>query len=301
MASYKNILISGGTGFIGSALVEELLKQGHFIRVITRNTDKYSDSAKNLTYIGWDDDLAKQATWADVVVNLAGESIFGKRWTEEVKKRLRQSRIEVTRNLVDAMRNAQTAPDVFISASAIGYYGDTGDKPVDEKDEPGNDFLAQVCVDWEKEAQKSESIGIRTVIPRLGIVLEKGGGALETMLPAFKLFVGGPVGSGEQYVPWIHLTDVIQALTASITTEKMGGIYNFCAPNPVTMNTFADAVATALNRPSLFKVPSFVLKTALGEAATPILASIRAEPQRLLDAGYKFDFDDIYLAMADIT
>jgi len=301
MASYKNILISGGTGFIGSALVEELLKQGHYVKIITRNPQKHPESAKNLTYIGWDDDLAEHAGWADAVVNLAGESIFGKRWTEEVKKRLRQSRVEVTRNLVDAMRNAQTPPDVFVSASAIGYYGDTGDKPVDEKDDPGNDFLAQVCVDWEVEAQKAASLGVRIVIPRLGIVLEKGGGALEIMLPAFKLFVGGPVGSGDQYVPWIHLKDVVEALVAAINTEKMEGIYNFCAPNPVSMNTFADALASALSRPSFFKVPAFVLKTALGEAATPILASIRAEPQRLLNAGYKFNFDDIYLAMVDIT
>lgn len=301
MASYKHILVSGGTGFIGSALVEELLKRGHYIKIITRNPDKYQESAKNLQYISWQDDLVAYTNEADIVVNLAGENIFGKRWTDTVKKRLRQSRVDLTQSLVKTMRKAESPPDVFVSASAIGYYGDTRDNVVDEQQQAGDDFLAQVCVDWEKEAHKAESLDVRVVIPRLGIVLEKGGGALETMLPAFKMFVGGPVGSGDQYVPWVHLTDIVNGFIAAIEDEELSGVYNFCAPNPVKMDTFADALASALNRPSLFKVPSIVLKTALGEAATPILASIRAEPKRLLDAGFEFRYDDIYLAMSDIV
>jgi len=299
MEDYKKILIAGGTGFIGSHLVEELLKLGHYIKIITRSPDKYGENAENLQYTGWNN-LSGDTHWADAVINLAGENIFGKRWTDSVKKRLKASRISTTEKLVAAMEENDEPPETFISASAIGYYGNMGNKPVDETNEAGDDFLARLCVKWEHAAKQAESLDLRLVIPRIGIVLQQGGGALEAMIPPFKMFVGGPVGSGEQYMPWIHMDDIVNAFVYAITSSKMKGIYNFCAPNPVTMKSFSTALANALNRPSFFKVPEFALKIALGEAATPILSSIRAEPRNLLEDGFTFEYDDVEIALNDV-
>ena len=299
MEDYKKILIAGGTGFIGSHLVDELLKLGHFIKIITRTPETYDENAENLQYTSWDD-LSSDTRWADVVINLAGENIFGKRWTDSVKKRLKASRVDTTKKLVDALKANDGPPATFISTSAIGYYGDMGDKSVDESNGAGDDFLARLCVAWENAAKEAESLDVRLVIPRIGIVLGVGGGALEAMLPPFKMFVGGPVGSGEQYMPWIHMDDIVNAFIYAINNTNISGVYNFCAPNPVTMKSFSTALADALNRPSFFKVPEFALKLVLGEAATPILASIRAEPRRLLEDGFTFDHDDIEIALSEV-
>lgn len=296
-----NILITGGTGFIGKELRETLLKAGNNLVIITRNPKKYEDeSASNQRFISWDDDLASEMENADVVINLAGENLFGQRWNEQVKESIYSSRIDSTRSLVDAMRSAEKKPSVFISASASGIYGDQGDTILTEEFEVANDFLASVCKDWEEESQKATKLGVRVVNPRIGIVLEEGGGALEKMIPPFKFFVGGPIGDGKQYMSWIHRSDLVKALVFPIENEKLEGAYNVCSPNPATMNEVAETLGDVMNRPSFFRVPKFALDIVLGEAAQPITGSIRMQPKKLQVTGFEFRFEELEEALADI-
>ncbi len=297
----KNILITGGTGFIGQELRMLLLQQGHYITVITRSPKKYKDeAAKNQQFISWEDDLVEAMNTADAVIHLAGESIFSQRWNEEVKKRIYDSRIDSTRQLVEAMKKAESKPGVFVSASASGFYGNQGDKVLDESNPVADDFLAQVCKDWEEEAQKASEFGVRVVNPRIGIVLEKNGGALEKMLPPFKFGVGGPVGDGKQYMSWIHRTDLCNALIYPIEHEEVEGGYNVCAPNPVDMNEFAETLASVINRPNIFRVPKLALQVVYGEGAKPITDSIRMHPKKLQVHDFEFRFEELEEALADI-
>lgn len=297
----KKILITGGTGFIGSYLCSELLKQGHFISIITRSPDKYSEEqSKNLRYIGWGDDLLEAIEEADVVINLVGETLFGKRWTDSVKKSIYNSRIDSTKKLVQAMENSSSKPELFISGSAVGIYGDSGDKLLDESSPYGDDFLAEVCKDWEKESQKAAELGIRVANPRVGIVLQKDGGFLQIMKLPFLFFVGGPLGDGKQYIPWIHMEDLVRALIYPIENKDLTGPYNVCSPEPVTMNRMAEAMGKVLNRPSFFRVPEFALKTILGEAANAPLSSLNAQPKVLQISGFEFKYEDLEEALADI-
>lgn len=297
----KKILVTGGTGFIGSYLCAELLKQGHFISIITRSPDKHSEEqSKNLQYIAWDDDLSAAMDDTDVVINLVGENLFGKRWTDSVKKSIYNSRIESTKELVQAMEKSSSKPDLMISASAVGIYGDSGDQLLDESSPPGDDFLAKVCVDWEKESHKAADLGVRVVNPRLGIVMEEDGGFLQIMKLPFQFFVGGPIGDGEQYLPWVHMDDLVRALIYPIDHEEVNGPYNVCSPQPEPMNRVADALGNVLNRPSFFRVPEFVMRTALGEAAEPTLASLNVQPKVLQISGFEFKFEDLEEALADV-
>lgn len=297
----KKIIISGGTGFVGSYLTNELLKKGHFISIITRSPQKRADEqSKNLRYIGWDTELADAMEEADIVYNLAGKSLFGKRWTNSVKKAIYESRIDSTKQLVNAMTKAASRPELFVSVSAVGIYGDRGEKVLDESTEPADDFLARVCTRWEEESQKAANLGIRVVNPRLGIVLEKDGGFLQIMKLPFLFFVGGPLGDGTQYFPWIHMNDLCRALMFPAENEELSGPYNICAPEPATMNRLADALGNVLNRPSFFRVPEFAMKTILGEAANPALASLNVQPKVLQLSGFEFQFEDIEEALADI-
>ena len=199
-----NILITGGTGFVGSNLRTLLLREGHLLTIITRSPKKYKEeTAKNQRFVSWDADLAAEMERADVVINLAGSSIFGRRWTKEVKEQIYNSRINCTQQLVEAIDRADDRPSLMVSASGADYYGDSGDQVLDESAEPGDSFLANVCVDWEKAAQPVTDLGVRLAIPRIAVVLERDGGALEQMLLPFKLGVGGAIGSGKQYFPWI--------------------------------------------------------------------------------------------------
>ena len=296
-----NILITGGTGFIGKELRETLLKAGNNLVIITRNPKKYEDeSASNQRFISWDDDLVSEMENADAVINLAGENLFGQRWNEQVKESIYNSRIDSTRSLVEAMRSAEKKPSVFISASASGIYGDQGDTILTEEFEAANDFLASVCKDWEEESQKAGELGVRVVNPRIGIVLEEGGGALEKMIPPFKFFVGGPIGDGKQYMSWIHRSDLVKALVFPIENEKLDGAYNVCSPNPATMNEVAETLGDVMNRPSFFRVPKFALDIVLGEAAQPITGSIRMQPKKLQVIGFEFRFEELEEALADI-
>lgn len=296
-----NILITGGTGFIGAQLRDFLLKEGHSLTVITRSPEKHeSETAKNQTFIDWDSDWVAAMEQADVVVNLVGESIFGKPWTEEVKKRLYSSRIDTTKKLVKAIKKTASRPKLMLSTSAVGYYGDRGDDILDETEPPGDDFLAKLCVDWEKAARPVEKAGVRLVIFRNAIVLEKGGGAFQYMLPMFKLGMGGAIGDGTQHFPWIHMLDVCRAMDFAFKKKDIRGVYNLSAPNPVTMNEFADTLGEVLNRPSFFKMPRFLMKLVLGEAAQPLLASLRVQPKRLQQAGFEFRFEQLDEALSDI-
>lgn len=301
MENFKKILITGGTGFVGGYLCEELMRRGHYLTLLTRSPGNYSDkNSKNLVYKGWDSSLTGLVEEADVVINLAGENIFGKRWTDKVKKRIYDSRIEITRKLVDAMKEAETRPGLFISASGINYYKSKGSDPIDESDGSGEDFLAQVCIDWETEALKAENLGVRTAVARIAPVLEDGGGMVEKMKLPFLLFAGGPLGSGEQYVSWIHMHDLCNAIIYPMENSTLSGAYNATSPEPVTMKLFAKKMGTVLNRPAFFRVPEFVLKTVLGEGAGPVLASLRVQPKVLQVTGFEFEFKDLEEALADI-
>lgn len=296
-----NILITGGTGFIGQELRETLLQVGHNLVIITRDSKKYEDeAASNQRFICWKDNLTSEMENCDVVINLAGENIFGQRWNEEVKERIYNSRIDATRSLVEAMEKAKKRPSVFISASASGIYGDQGGNILSEEHRVANDFLAGVCKDWESESQKASKLGVRVVNPRIGVVFEEGGGALEKMIPPFKFFLGGPIGDGKQYMSWIHRTDLINGLIFPIENEEMVGAYNVCSPNPATMNEVSETLGGVMNRPSFFRVPKFVLDIAFGEAAQPITASIRMQPKQLQVHGFEFRFEELEEALADI-
>ncbi|MEX2478481.1 MAG: TIGR01777 family oxidoreductase [Gracilimonas sp.] len=296
-----NILITGGTGFIGEELRTLLLKEGHNLVIITRSPKKYEDeNAKNQRFISWDDDLAAEMNDVHAVINLAGENLFGQRWTDEVKSRIMSSRIESTKQLVDAMRSAEEKPKVFVSASASGIYGDRGEDVLDEEASVADDFLAEVCEAWESESQKATEFGVRVVNPRIGIVLEKGGGALEKMIPPFRFFIGGPIGTGDQYMSWVHRQDLCEALIFPIDHKELTGAYNVCSPNPVTMSEFARILGNVMNRPSMFKVPEFALSIVLGEAAKPVTDSIRMQPKKLQVSGFEFRFEELEEALADI-
>lgn len=296
-----NILITGGTGFIGSYLRNMLLREGHFLTIISRSpSDFENETAKNQQFVSWDDDLGARMNQVDVIINLAGASIFGKRWTEEVKEKIYTSRIECTQQLVEAVREADNRPSVMISASGADYYQPAGDQVLDELAPAGDSFLSEVCVDWEVAAQPVTELGVRLATPRIGVVLEKDGGALQQMLLPFKLFVGGPIGSGKQYFPWIHMLDLCRGLLHPIENEQFEGAYNLNAPNPVTMSEFADELASQLHRPSLFRVPEFVLDIVLGEAANPVITSKRMQPKKLQQHGFEFRFPYLRQALGDI-
>lgn len=297
----KNILITGGTGFIGQELRILLLQQGYYLLVVTRSPKKYADeSAKNQKFLSWDDDLVEAMNNVDAVIHLAGEGIFDQRWNDEVKKKIYNSRINSTKKLVEAMEKAESKPEVFISASASGYYGNQGDKILDETNPVADDFLASVCRDWETESQKATKFGIRVANPRIGIVLEKNGGALQKMITPFQFGVGGPVSDGKQYMSWIHREDLCKALIYPLENEEIEGAYNVNAPNPSTMNEFAERLGSVMNRPSIFRVPKFVLELMYGEGAKPILDSIRMQPKVLQVHDFEFRFEELEEALADI-
>ncbi len=302
-----NVFLTGGTGFIGRHLSELLFEQGDSVTIATRNPDKYAAQARDngrdtrVQFIPLESDLSLHMKECDVVVNLAGENLFGKRWTSSVKKRLYDSRMQTTRSLVDALKRLDKKPDVFLSGSAVGYYGDCGSEKLTEKRGAGNDFLARMCSDWENAALDAESLGIRVVLSRTGVTLGRGGGALATLLPVFKAFIGGSVGSGTQYFPWIHIDDVCESMVFAIRNKDFSGPFNATAPKPVTMNEFAKALGDVISRPSLFRVPEFALNLVLGnDAASMITNSHRAIPERLRENGFDFRYDDIGQALSQI-
>ncbi|TNE74406.1 TIGR01777 family protein [bacterium] len=291
----EKIVITGGSGFLGTYLTSRLTKLGYDVVIVSRRR-KISSNPK-ITYSNYAD-LSDVINGSRAVINLAGYNLFDSRWTERVKKEIVESRINTTQSVVRAIHQAENKPDVFISASAVGYYGNRGNDELTENSSVGNDFLADVCQAWENEALKAEDV--RVVIPRIGIILEKNGGALGKMLTPFQFFVGGPLGNGEQFFPWIHMQDVVDSIIESIKNESYKGVYNCVAPQQITMNQFSSALGTVLNRPSLFKVPEFALGILLGEASEALVASQRVLPKQLIEWGYSFRFSDVKTALEDI-
>jgi uncharacterized protein len=306
------IVIAGGTGFIGSPLAEVYAEEGHDVRVLTRSLpdgDARHDPGTGkpgITRVGWRPSGAAGA-WApvvddaDAVINLAGESISEGRWTPQRKAALRDSRILATKSVVEAIRAAAIPPRVFISSSAVGYYGTSGSEPKTEESKPGDDFLSHVAQDWEAEARKAEGTGTRVVLLRTGVVLEKSGGALPRMITPFRFFVGGPIGSGRQYISWIHRLDVLEMIRWIVETPAVIGPVNATAPHPVTSREFARALGSALRRPSLLPAPAFALKAMFGEMAEALLlGGQRVIPAQAQAHAYHFRYPEIDIAMRGI-
>jgi uncharacterized protein (TIGR01777 family) len=289
------VVIAGGTGFLGRPLVESLAAEGSSVVVLSRGGPRRLDSGRVRT-VAWTPDgdvgdWAGELDGADAVINLAGESIAARRWTETQKHRILDSRLLTTRSLVRATSCAKVPPKVFISGSAVGYYGPARDDLLSEDAPPGGDFLARVCVEWEAEARHASSDLTRVVIIRTGLVLERDGGALPRMLPPFKLGAGGRVGSGRQYWPWIHREDWIAMIRWVIARPGMAGAVNATGPTPVTNAEFARTLGEVLHRPALMPVPGFVLEILLGEMAGALLLSgQRAIPARAERAGFTFRY-----------
>lgn len=292
-----NVLITGGTGFIGKALSRELVSSGHNVIITTRRqTDSKEKLTWNLPALIPSDTMSN----IDAVVNLAGESIASGRWTKTRKERIMSSRTNITRALVQSMQNANPKPKVLISASAIGFYGPRGDEFVTEDTPPGTDFLADVCKAWEAEALKAEEMGVRVVPVRIGGVLESDGGALPKMIMPFKFFLGGPIGSGKQWFSWIHRDDITGIIKYALENELISGPINLTAPEPVTNKEFSSALGRAISRPSWLPVPGFIVKLTLGELGDIILTGQRVLPEKALKAGYKFKHPDVDEALRTI-
>jgi len=290
----KRIVVSGGSGYIGSALVKQLVARGDSVTVLTRS----AACDGNPRSITWDPyqvgDWAKAVDGADAVVHLAGERAVGARYTEAVKRRIYDSRIVTTQNVVAALAQAAVKPRVFVSASAVGYYGNRpSTERVDETAPPGDDFLARLCVDWEAASEKARELSIRVVNPRIGIVFGPGDGPLRIMALPFKLFVGGKIGTGQQGISWIHLDDAVRALTLCIDDEAMPAKVNICSPNPASNAEISKAIADELNRPSWLTAPALGLKLLFGEGAETILTGQFVVPgvlQKLKAGGGVFQY-----------
>ena len=284
-------VIGGANGLIGSALVRALRTRGDEVVPLVRGAGGVKWDGRSVPGAALDG--------ADAVVNLAGASLAGKRWSEAYKQEIVESRVASTRAFVEAMRAARPRPRVLVNASAVGVYGGRGDEELTEASAPGTDFLAGVCKAWEAEAQRAEELGVRTVPLRTGVVLAREGGALKQMLPPFKAFVGGPIGSGKQWFPWIHIADEIGILLWALDGAVRGPVIA-AAPNPARMKEFAQALGRALHRPAVFAVPALVLRLGLGEMAEVLLDGQRAVPRKALEGGYRFRFPELPAALADL-
>ncbi len=296
-----DILVTGSSGFVGAHLVPFLLEKGYQVIGVDRQSLK--DPIHHSAFRFIEADTSQSGRWqdavqdADAVVNLAGVNIF-RRWTKQAKALIYDSRILTTRNLVEALPEGKDF--VFCSTSAVGFYGPRGDSMVDESASAGDDFLAQVSVDWENEALKAEKKGARVVLDRFGIILGKNGGALASMLPAFRMFVGGPLGSGRQWFPWIHMDDLVAAHLFVLQNTDLSGPVNFSAPNPVTNRELSKTLGRVLNRPSFFRVPGFLLRLAAGEFGEMLLNGQRVYPKKLVEQGFKFKYPELEAAIRSL-
>ena len=295
------VLITGGRGFVGKNLTKVLLDKGFQVVSISRAASFNEIQHENFRYISantiepgsWQDELKD----TDVVINLAGANIF-RYWTQKYKRQMYDSRIYTTRNLVDALPKERKI--TFISTSAVGFYGDRGEDTLNETEPVGDDYLAKICEDWEAEAFKAKSDNVRVLIARFGVVAEKSGGAMKMMIPPFKFFVGGPLANGQQWFPWIHLTDLMNAIVFLMDNSTAQGIFNFCAPNSIRNKDMSRTIGKLLKRPSFFVVPRFAINLALGELGSLVLNSQRAVPENLQKLGFEFQYQDFETAMVDI-
>jgi uncharacterized protein len=274
------ITITGASGLIGSRLTKALESRGDEVTALSLRRD---------------DDLAPRLEGRDAVVHLAGENV-AQRWTDDARGRIEDSRVQGTRRIVEAIKHADPRPTALISSSAVGYYGAHGDERIDEDAASGDDFLAQVCLGWEREAQQAEALGLRVVRVRTGVILDRAGGALAKMLLPFKLGAGGPVAGGRQYMPWIHMDDVVGIYLAAIDNPWEGPI-NATAPEPVTNKQFSKALGRALHRPAIVPTPAFAIRLLYGDMAMIVTEGQRAVPRRTLALGYEFEYTDLDAAL----
>lgn len=292
------ILISGASGLVGSALASSLASDGHEVLRLVRTKTQESEGE-----VFWDISAgildSSQFSRIDVVVHLSGENIAAGRWSKKQKDRILRSRVDSTRLIAETLATCAQRPKVLVVASAVGFYGNTGDATVDENASLGTGFLASVCEAWEDAAEAARHVGIRVVHARFGMILSKNAGALKKMLPLFRLGLGGRIADGKQWMSWIHIEDVVSAIKHCIEQGCLTGPVNFCSPNPVTNSEFTKALSQVLNRPAIFPVPAFILKLALGKMAEELLlSSTRAMPKKLLETSYKFRYSHIREALS---
>ncbi len=287
-----NVLVTGGTGFIGSRVCEALHQKGDTVYVLSRNPARVQSKLGSAKAVyGWNPETEKLPTEAtldmNAVIHLAGETIAG-RWNAEKKRKIRESRILSTQNLIASFSDMDTTPDVLVCASAIGYYGGSNNGNFTEGSPAGTDFLAEVCKEWEAEAQKADELGIRVVTVRIGLVLGLGGGLLQQVLPPFRMGVGGVLGNGKQWMSWIHIDDVVGILLHALDSSHIHGALNATAPTPVRNTEFTKTLGAVLRRPTLFPVPTFGLKLMMGEFADFVVLSQKVIPERTEASGYEF-------------
>lgn len=299
------IVVAGASGLIGRRLTKALLQSGHAITGLTTGTLVPGAREDPLfRRVHWDGtttgDWMSHLDGADAVINLAGQSLASGRWTETRKRTIISSRLRSTKSIVEAMRLAARKPAVFVNASAVGYYGPVASGDVGEDHPPGTDFLASLCAQWENEASAAAILGVRTVMLRSGVVLDPAGGALRRLVLPFKLFVGGPLGDGNQWMPWIHRDDQVRAILYAIEKPALSGPINLAAPEAVTMAEFSRILGQVLRRPSVMKVPAFVLRALLGEMAIIVLTGQRAVPRKLLQAGFRFSYPSLPEALSNL-
>ncbi len=291
------VVVTGGTGFLGRSLVAALLEKGHDVDVVTRDPAKARISAGGRA-ISWID-LAAAVDGADAVVNLAGETI-AQRWTSAAKARIVGSRARAAEQVGAALRAAKKRPTALVNASAVGFYGDSGDVERTESNGPGSGFLAETTLAWEEAARRAAPEGVRLVLPRIGIVLGEEGGALSKMLLPFRLGVGGPLGSGKQWMPWIHRDDLVALLVAAVEDPRFEGPVNATAPEPVTMKEFAATLGRVLHRPAFAPAPAFAIRAAMGEMAALVLDGQKVLPAKALALGFQFRFERLEPALREI-
>ncbi len=293
------VLITGGTGFIGSALCSRLLKDEHHIVILSRHPDAIKAPLTGIS------DLAqlKSDTIFDVVINLAGEPIANKRWSDQQKQRISNSRLDETQKLIAHFKAIEHKPKLLISGSAIGYYGmGKTNEPVDETGSGDDSFSSQLCQQWEAVALQAQDLGIRTCLLRTGIVLGKGGGALSKMLPPFKMGLGGKIGGGKQWMPWIHLDDLVGIILYCIDHDELKGAINGTSPNPVTNQVFTKTLGKALKRPTILPMPAVAVKLLMGQMGEELLlAGKKVLPKKALSAGYKFQYETLEKALLNIV
>lgn len=300
------VVIGGANGLLGQRLVRALRARGDEVVALVRRAGGGAPWALGARLVEWDGRgqgaWAREVDGAQALVNLAGANVGGQRWNDAYKRLILESRVASTRACVEALRAAKAHPQAFLNASAVGYYGDRGDEELDESAAPGQDFLAGVCTAWEAEATEADALGVRTVLLRTGVVLAPpgDGGALRRMVPVFKAFAGGPLGTGRQWFPWIHVDDEVAMILFALDHPGASGPFNLCAPKPVTMGDFARALGRALHRPALAPVPAFALRLAVGEFAEVLLGGQRTLPTKARQLGFQFKFPDLSDALADL-
>lgn len=297
----KNVLITGATGLIGRRLVKEFLQRGDNVFAITTNVASAQKKLAGIKkFVNWNDYLSLTDKNINIIVHLAGRNMGEKRWSEEFKQEGYKSRINTTRKIAELAGKMKSKPDVLLSASGVDYYGNRGEEMITEESSPAVDFMGRMCVDWESEALKAENYGVRTVVLRTGFVIAKNAPAVNKMVFPFRLFVGGTLGSGRQYMSWIHIDDLAGIYLYAADNSNIRGAVNATAPNPETMKQFCKSIAKSIHRPALFRVPSIVIKIAVGEMSQVILNGRKAVPGKITQAGYKFKFLNSIDAWKDV-